>query len=179
MLATNFGSLRQMVTKVWFCTRLFKLWSPNLDQRCKTIWLRSLLFVFFVFFVFFFFWGEVGGIDLDFQGQFELKTLKVYPILSNSNIHPINHPQLKLEPPNLGKRCKTPWLSSLLIWELIVVHELHLICTITLHRFERESPNLHQAWYPGMLSAGIENRGHCPCKKKKQKKKQGVVSANG
>ena len=165
---TKWWNSDQMVTKVWFCTRLFKLWSPNLEQRCKTIWLRSLFF-----FIFFFFGGgggEVGGIDLDFQGQFELKTLKVYPILSNSNIHPINHPQLRLEPPNLGKRCKTPWLSSLLIWELIVVHELHLICTITLHRFERESPNLHQAWYPGILSAGIENRGHCPCKKKQQNK---------
>ena len=168
VLAANFGSLRQMVTKVWFFTRLFKLRSPDLDQGCKTTWLRSLLF-------FFFFWGGGGGaIDLDFHGQFELKTSKVYPIFSNSKIHPINHPQLKLEPPNFDKRCKTPWLSSLLIWELIVVHELPLICTITLHRFERESPNLHQAWYPGILSTGIENRGHCPCKKK-----QGVVSANG
>ena len=153
MLAANFGSLRQMVTKVWFCTRLFKLWSPDLDQRCKNTWLRSLLFFFFFFFFF------LGG------GRFELKTLRVYPIFSNSKIHPINHPQLKLEPPNLDKWCKTPWLSSLFIWELIVVHELHLICTITLHRFERESPNLHQAWYPGILSASIENRGHCPCKK--------------
>ena len=33
----------------------FKLGSPNLDQRCKTIWLRSLLFY--------------GVIDLDLQGQ--------------------------------------------------------------------------------------------------------------
>ena len=34
---------------------LFKLGSPNLDQRCKRPWLRSLLF-----------WG---AIDLDLQGQ--------------------------------------------------------------------------------------------------------------
>ena len=95
ILAASFDSLRQMVTKVWFCTRLFKLWSPNLDQMCKTTWLRS-------FFFFFFLGGGGGGgggggvraIDLDFQGQFELKTSKVYPIFSNSNIHPINHPQL-------------------------------------------------------------------------------------
>ena len=33
----------------------FKLGSPNLDQRCKRPWLRSLLF-----------WG---AIDLDLQGQ--------------------------------------------------------------------------------------------------------------
>ena len=34
---------------------LFKLGSPNLDQRCKRPWLRSLLFE--------------GGIDFDLQGQ--------------------------------------------------------------------------------------------------------------
>ena len=33
----------------------FKLEPPNLDKRCKTTWLKSLLF-----------WG---AIDLDFQGQ--------------------------------------------------------------------------------------------------------------
>ena len=33
----------------------FKLGSPNLDQRCKTPWLRSLLF-----------WGSI---NLDLQGQ--------------------------------------------------------------------------------------------------------------
>ena len=33
----------------------FRLWSPNLDQRCKRPWLRSLLF-----------WGTI---DLDLQGQ--------------------------------------------------------------------------------------------------------------
>ena len=35
--------------------RPFKLGSPNLDQRCKTPWFGSLLFL--------------GMIDLDFQGQ--------------------------------------------------------------------------------------------------------------
>ena len=37
----------------------FKLGSPNLDQRCKIPWLRSLLFC--------------GAIDLDLQGQIWLK----------------------------------------------------------------------------------------------------------
>ena len=37
-----------------------KLQSPNLDKKCKTSWLRSLLF-----------WGFI---DLDFQGQIELKS---------------------------------------------------------------------------------------------------------
>ena len=41
----------------------FKLGSPNLDQRCKRPWLRSLLFC--------------GAIDLDFQGQIELKSKKL------------------------------------------------------------------------------------------------------
>ena len=37
----------------------FKLGSPNLDQRCERPWLRALLFC--------------GAIDLDLQGQIELK----------------------------------------------------------------------------------------------------------
>ena len=45
---------------------LLKLQSPNLDQKCKTSWLRSLLFL--------------GFINLDLQGQIELK-VKIYPIL--------------------------------------------------------------------------------------------------
>ena len=43
-----------------------KVQSPKLDQKCKTPWLRSLLF-----------WGFI---DLDLQGQIELK-IKIYPIL--------------------------------------------------------------------------------------------------
>ena len=38
----------------------FKLGSPNLDQRCKIPWLRALLFC--------------GAVDLDLQGQIELKS---------------------------------------------------------------------------------------------------------
>ena len=40
--------------------QLFKLESPNLDQRCKRPWLRSLLLL--------------GTIDLELQGQIELKS---------------------------------------------------------------------------------------------------------
>ena len=44
----------------------FKLGSPNLDQRCRRPWLRSLLFC--------------GVIDDDLQGPIELE-IKIYPIL--------------------------------------------------------------------------------------------------
>ena len=43
----------------------FKLGSPNLDQRCKRPWLRAQLFC--------------GAIDLDLQGQIELKKSKFTP----------------------------------------------------------------------------------------------------
>ena len=46
---------------VWTITcHPLKLQSPNLDQKCKTPWLRSLLFL--------------GFIDLDLEGQIELKS---------------------------------------------------------------------------------------------------------
>ena len=48
---------------------LFKLGSPNLDQRCKRPCLRSLLFF--------------GPIDRDLQVKFNLK-VRIYPILSLS-----------------------------------------------------------------------------------------------
>ena len=44
----------------WYIITCSKLESPNLDQRCKTTWLRSLLFY--------------GTIDLDHQGQIELQS---------------------------------------------------------------------------------------------------------
>ena len=45
----------------------FKLGSPNLDQRCKRPWLRSLLFL--------------GWLTLTFKVKFNFK-VKIYPILS-------------------------------------------------------------------------------------------------
>ena len=74
----------------------FKLGSPNLDQRCKTPWLRSLLFL--------------GAINLDLQGQnlphFELDRT-------------ITHHPFKLGSPNLDQRCKIQRLRSLLFWVAI------------------------------------------------------------
>ena len=56
---------------------LFKLGSPNLYQRCKTPWMRSLVF-----------WG---AIDLDLQGQIWLKS-KIFWLHHNwKYIPPYNH----------------------------------------------------------------------------------------
>ena len=66
----------------------FKLGSPNLDQRCKRPWLRSLMFC--------------GTIDCDFQGQIELQSQN----LSHFElVHAITHHQLKLQFPNLETKC--------------------------------------------------------------------------
>ena len=66
----------------------FKLGSPNLDQRCKRPWLRSLMFC--------------GTIDRDLQGQIELRSQN----LSHFElVHAITHHQLKLQFPNLEKKC--------------------------------------------------------------------------
>ena len=81
---------------------LFKLGSPNLDQRCNTPWLRSLLF------------GE--AIDLDLQCQFKFK-IKFYRILSMKLSSP--------ESPNLDQRCKTTWLRSLLFSGGAIPRPLH------------------------------------------------------
>ena len=64
-------SVQPSVTKfVGAITRdLFKLGSPNLDQRCKRPWLRSLLYF--------------GAIDLDHKVKFNLK-VRIYAILSLS-----------------------------------------------------------------------------------------------
>ena len=62
----------------------FKLGSPNLDQRCKTTWLRSLLFY--------------RTIDLDLQGQIELQNQNLPHF---ELVHAITHQKLKLQFPNL------------------------------------------------------------------------------
>ena len=49
----------------------FKLGSPNLDYRCKTPWLRSLLFFCFVLYYYYFFLG--GQSILTFKVKFNLK----------------------------------------------------------------------------------------------------------
>ena len=80
----------------------FKLEPPNFDKRCKTTWLRSLLF-----------WGVI---DLDLQGQILLEK----PNLPNFELaQAITHNLFKLEPPNLDRRCKPTCLWSLMFWGAI------------------------------------------------------------
>ena len=80
----------------------FKIGSPNLDQRCKRPWLRSLLF-----------WGSI---DLEFQGQILLKSQNL-PYFEL--VRTITHYQFKLGSPNLDQRWKIAWLRSLLLWVAI------------------------------------------------------------
>ena len=81
---------------------LFKLGSPNLDQRCKRPWLRSLLFL--------------GPIDLDLQGQILLKSqnLPHFEFVRTITSYPF-----KLGSPNLDQRWKIAWWRSLLFWVAI------------------------------------------------------------
>ena len=76
----------------------FKLESPNLDQRCKRPWLRSLLFF--------------GTIDLELQGQIELKSQNLPHF---ELVRAKSHHQLKSVFPNLGQKCILALLRSLLI----------------------------------------------------------------
>ena len=76
----------------------FKLESPNLDQRCKRPWLRSLLFF--------------GTIDLELQGQIELKSQNLPHF---ELVRAKSHHQLKSLFPNLGQKCILALLRSLLI----------------------------------------------------------------
>ena len=66
----------------------FQLGSPNLDQRCKSPRLRSLLFC--------------GTIDRDLQGQIELQSRNLPHF---KLFHAITHHQLKLQFPNLEQKC--------------------------------------------------------------------------
>ena len=76
----------------------FKLESPNLDQRWKRPWLRSLLFC--------------GTIDLELQGQIELKSQNLPHF---ELVRAKSHHQLKSVFPNLGQKCILALLRSLLI----------------------------------------------------------------
>ena len=82
--------------------RPFKLESPNLDQKSKTPWLRSLLF-----------WGLI---DLELQGQIELKSEKL-PYFQL--LHAIIHHLSKIRFLNLNHKCTLALLRSLLILGLI------------------------------------------------------------
>ena len=76
----------------------FKLESPNLDQRCKRPWLRSLLFF--------------GMIDIELQGQIELKSQNLPHF---ELVRAISHHKLKSVFPNFGQKCILALLRSLLI----------------------------------------------------------------
>ena len=97
-------SIRPSVTKFvrTITHHLFKLGSPNLDQRCKTPWLRSLLY-----------WG---AINLDLQGQIkgQSQNLPHFELVRTITHHPF-----KLGSPNLDQRCKIHWLRSLSFWVAI------------------------------------------------------------
>ena len=82
----------------------FKLGSPNLDQRCKRLWLRSPV--------------SCRAIDLDLQGQIKLKSPKLpdFEFVRAMTPHPF-----KLGSPNLDQKCKTPWLRSLLFWGWLIL----------------------------------------------------------
>ena len=67
--------------------QLFKLESPNLDQRCKRPRLRSLLLL--------------GTIDLELQGQIELKSQNLPHF---ELVRAISHHQLKSVFPNFGQK---------------------------------------------------------------------------
>ena len=80
----------------------FKLGSPNLDQRCKRPWLRSLLF-----------WR---AIDLDLQGQILLESQNLPHF---ELVRTITHYPFKLGSQNLDQMCEIAWLRSLLFWVAI------------------------------------------------------------
>ena len=71
---------------------LFKLESPNLVQKCKTPWLKSLLF-------FWVHWPWTSRSNLTWTENVSHFVL----------VHVISHLWLKLEAPNSDKRCKTLW----------------------------------------------------------------------
>ena len=76
---------------------LFKLGSPNLDWRFKTLWLISLFME----------WR----LTLTFKVKFNFKCQNLPHF---ELVHVISHHRLNIEPHNLDKRCKTPWLRLLL-----------------------------------------------------------------
>ena len=82
-----------------------KLQSPKLDQKCKTPWLRSLLFL--------------GFTDIDLQGQIELKSKNFTPFWACEFVRAIRQYQMKWGFPNLDQKCILALLRPLLILGLI------------------------------------------------------------
>ena len=100
---------------------LFKLESPNLDEKCILVWLRCLLFC--------------GLIDLDLQGQIKHES----PNLSNFElVHKITCHPLELELENLDQKCILIQLRSLLILDVINLQLFFLlICTVLVSHLVR------------------------------------------
>ena len=103
----------------------FKHETPNLDQKSKTPWLRSLLFLFvclflfcFCFFVFFFFFGGGGVIDLELQSQIELKSKKL-PYFEL--VHAIIPHLSKIRFTNLDQKCTLTLSRSLVFWACLTL----------------------------------------------------------
>ena len=72
---------------------------------------------------------------MTFKVKFNFK-VKIYPILEL--VRAITHHLFKLESPNLGKRCKIPWIRSLLFWWLIGLDRSNYTLSknpVYLHRF--------------------------------------------
>ena len=84
-----------------------KLQSPKFNQKCKTPWLKSLWFL--------------GFIDLDRQGQIELKKSKFTPLWACEFVRAISQYQMKWGFPNLDQQCILALLRSLLILGLILI----------------------------------------------------------
>ena len=85
--------------------QLFKLASPNLGQRCKTLWSICLLFL--------------GVIDFYLPGQIllESRILPQFELVRMITFH-----AFKLESPNLDQKCILVRLRCLLCWGLIEMH---------------------------------------------------------
>ena len=80
-------------------TQPFKLEPPNLDQRCKRPWLKSLLFY--------------GTIDIELEGQIELQCQNLPHF---ELVRAISRHQWKSVFPNFGQKCILALFRSLYIW---------------------------------------------------------------
>ena len=97
----------------------FKLEPLNLDFRCKTPCLISLLF-----------WKAT-----DLKGHLKLQ---IYPHFEF--VCTIIHQMFKLGSPNLDQRCKALWLRSLLFWSVI---DLDMQCQILPKKLKFHYPPFH------------------------------------
>ena len=81
----------------------------------------------------------------------------VRPCVNHELVRAITHDPFQLGSPNLGHRCKRPWLRSLLFWGVIDLDlqgqillqsqnlpHFELVCAITHHPFKPGPPNLDQ-----------------------------------